>query len=320
MSKNFGRVGVLYGGHSAEREVSLMSGKGVHEALAGAGVDAHLFDTGRQTLVDLIHAGFDRVFIALHGRHGEDGTLQGALELMQLPYTGSGPLASSLAMDKIMSKKVWLQHGLPTPAFAILCEDADLQRAIDDLGLPMIVKPPHEGSTLGVAKVEKQAELLPAYRQAAQYDTVVLAEQFIQGRELTVPLLGKGRDARALPVVEIVAPEGNYDYEHKYISNDTQYSCPADLGAALTQEVMRLAEQAYIALGCEGWGRADFMLDAQGRPWLLEMNTSPGMTSHSLVPMGARAAGMSYAELCMAILAGASCKVQAPAGQHSGEM
>lgn len=321
MSHDFGRVGVLYGGRSAEREVSLMSGRGVCEALLSAGVDAHLFDTGKQTLVELIQAGFDRVFIALHGRYGEDGTLQGALELMQLPYTGSGPLASSLAMDKIMTKKVWLQQGLPTPAFAVLAQDADLDRAIDELGLPMILKPPHEGSTLGVTKVEKKADLKAAYEQAARFDAQVLAEQFIQGRELTVPLLGKGADARALPVVEIVAPEGNYDYEHKYVSNDTVYQCPAALGTALTQEILGLAEQAYTSLGCEGWGRADFMLDAQGRPWLLEMNTSPGMTSHSLVPMGAKAAGMSYADLCVEILASASCKVQAPDGtdQH-GEM
>lgn len=312
MNENFGRVGVLYGGRSAEREVSLMSGSGVHEALRGAGVDAHLFDTGRYTLVDLINAGFDRVFIALHGRHGEDGTLQGALELMKLPYTGSGPLASSLAMDKIMTKKVWQHEGLSTPAYAVLTPESHLDSVAAELGLPLIVKPPHEGSTLGVTRVDAMTDLPAAYGLAAQYDTEVLAEQFIRGRELTVALLGAGKDVRALPVIEIVAPDGNYDYEHKYVSNDTQYICPAHLDEAVTEEVLRLSRDAYVALGCEGWGRADLMLDAAGRPWLLEMNTSPGMTSHSLVPMGAKAAGMSYADLCLSILSTARCKVQAP--------
>ncbi len=312
MSEDFGRVGVLYGGCSAEREVSLMSGQGVHAALKSVGVDAYLFDTGKQDLAELMNARFDRVFIALHGRYGEDGTLQGALELMRLPYTGSGPLASSLAMDKIMTKKVWIAQGLPTPKFAILAGESDLAGAMESLGLPLIIKPPHEGSTLGVAKVGRREEMLAAYRQAARYDADVLAEQFIRGRELTVAILGKGKNARALPVIEIVAPAGNYDYEHKYVSNDTQYICPAKLDAALSREIMTLSVQAFAALGCEGWGRADFMLGADNRPWLLEMNTSPGMTSHSLVPMGAKAAGMSYAQLCVAILAGASCKVQAP--------
>ncbi|SHI48162.1 D-alanine--D-alanine ligase [Pollutimonas bauzanensis] len=312
MKGNFGRVGVLYGGRSAEREVSLMSGQRVHEALRSVGIDAHLFDTGRYTLVDLINAGFDRVFIALHGRYGEDGTLQGALELLNLPYTGSGPLGSSLSMDKIMTKKVWLQQQLPTPAFAVLTDGCDLDRVARELGLPMIIKPPHEGSTLGVTRVDELAGLRRAYELAAQYDEEVLAEQFIEGRELTVPVLGKGKSARALPIVEIVAPGGNYDYEHKYVSNDTQYICPAALDPALADSILRIAEQAYVALACEGWGRADFMLDSAGKPWLLEMNTSPGMTSHSLVPMGAEAAGMSYAELCVAILSTACCKVQPP--------
>lgn len=310
MNNNFGRVGVLYGGRSAEREVSLMSGRGVHEALRGVGVDAHLFDTGQYTLVDLVNAGFDRVFIALHGRYGEDGTIQGALELLGLPYTGSGPLASSLAMNKIVTKKMWLQHQLPTPKFAVLTRQADLDTAVADIGFPMILKPPHEGSTLGITRVDAVADLQNAYRLAARYDGEVLAEQFIQGRELTVPVLGKGHEARALPIIEIVAPGGNYDYEHKYISNDTQYICPAELDAGLSASIMQLAEQAYVALECEGWGRADFMLDAQGKPWLLEMNTSPGMTSHSLVPMSAKSSGMSYADLCLAILSSASCKVR----------
>lgn len=313
MNTDFGRVGVLYGGRSAEREVSLMSGRGVHAALREAGVDAHLFDTGMHGLAELAAAGFERVFIALHGRYGEDGSLQGALELLELPYTGSGPLASSLAMDKIMTKRVWQACSLPTPRFAVLSPDSDRAAAAAQLGLPLIVKPPHEGSTLGVVKVERSEQLERAYREAARYDVEVLAEQFIAGRELTVALLGTGAQARALPVIEIIAPGGNYDYQHKYVSDDTRYVCPAELDEGLTGDILRLAREAYLALGCEGWGRADFMLDAQGRPWLLEMNTSPGMTGHSLVPMAARAAGMNYAELCVAILAEASCKLRPPA-------
>lgn len=312
MNTNFGRVGVLYGGVSAERDVSLMSGRGVHAALLEAGVDAYLFDTGTQSLAELEAAGFDRVFIALHGRHGEDGTLQGALELLGLPYTGSGPLASCLAMDKTTTKRIWAQQNLSTPDFVAVSDQHQLADAVDRLGLPVIVKPPHEGSTVGVTKVTDKAELTTAWGLASQYDSQVLVERFITGRELTVSLLGSGNDTRVLPIVEIVAPDGNYDYEHKYISNDTQYICPANIDAALTQQIMDLSRRAYLALGCEGWGRADIMLDESNCPWLLEINTSPGMTSHSLVPMGAKAAGISYSELCVAILAQASCKVPAP--------
>jgi D-alanine-D-alanine ligase len=309
----FGKVGVLYGGRSAEREVSIMSGTGVHQALTSAGVDAHLFDTGTNTFAQLEEAGFDRVFIALHGRYGEDGTIQGALELLGIPYTGSGVAASALAMDKIMTKRVWLQHGLPTPAFEVLDENTELRRVPDGLGLPLIIKPPHEGSTVGITKVRGYSDMKEAYKQAARFDAEVLAEQFITGRELTVALLGGGRSARALPVIEIVAPGGNYDYEHKYFADDVQYFCPADLPAELAGEVQRISVAAYRALGCEGWGRADFMLDAQNRPWLLEMNTSPGMTGHSLVPKAAQAAGMTYSELCVAILSEATLKVRSPA-------
>ncbi|HYG42909.1 MAG TPA: D-alanine--D-alanine ligase [Bordetella sp.] len=311
--KAFGKVGVLYGGRSAEREVSLMSGQGVHQALRSAGVDAHLFDTGERTLADLAAAGFDRVFIALHGRYGEDGTLQGALELLGLPYTGSGPMASSLAMDKTMTKRVWLQQGLPTPAFEVLDAQAELRTVPDRLGLPLILKPPHEGSTVGITKVVGYSDMKEGYAQAAKFDDEVLAEQFIAGRELTVAVLGSGRSARALPVIEIVAPGGNYDYEHKYFSDDTQYFCPAELPDAVARQVMDLAERAYRALDCAGWGRIDFMLDAANQPWLLEANTSPGMTGHSLVPMAAKAVGMSYAELCVSILSEAACKVHSPA-------
>jgi len=223
MSQSFGRVGVLYGGTSAEREVSLLSGAGVCEALRAEGVDAHLFDTGRQDLPALAAAGFDRVFIALHGCYGEDGTMQGALELIGLPYTGSGPTASGVAMDKIMTKRLWLHHGLPTPAFRTLAAPPDPADLAAALGLPMIMKPPHEGSTVGVTRVDEADMILPAYEQARRFDDVVLAERYIQGRELTVPILGSGAGARALPVIEIIAPGGNYDYEHKYFSDETRY-------------------------------------------------------------------------------------------------
>lgn len=310
MSHSFGRVGVLYGGVSAEREVSLLSGAGVCQALRDEGVDAHLFDTGEHDLAALAAQGFDRVFIALHGCYGEDGTMQGALELLGLPYTGSGPTASGVAMDKVMTKRLWLHHGLPTPAFESLSAPPDPDELAESLGLPLILKPPHEGSTVGVTRVESVDMILPAYELARRYDDVALAEQYIRGRELTVPILGSGADARALPVIEIIAPDGNYDYEHKYFSNETRYVCPAELDDTLARRVQRISEEAYRVLGCEGWGRADLMLDADGEPWLLEMNTSPGMTSHSLVPMGAKAAGMSYGRLCVEILSTARCKLR----------
>ncbi|MFT0534226.1 D-alanine--D-alanine ligase [Castellaniella hirudinis] len=314
MTTAFGRVGVLYGGVSAEREVSLISGQGICQALREAGVDAHGFDTGRQSLGELADAGFDRVFIALHGRYGEDGTIQGALEMLGIPYTGSGVLASALTMDKIATKRLWLQHGLPTPAFAVYGTAADLP-AVQALGLPLIVKPPHEGSSLGLTRVETGEQLPAALELACRHDDLALAEPLIRGRELTVALLGSADQARALPVIEIRAPQGNFDFEHKYVSSETQYFCPADLPPDLSREIQALSVQAYRVLGCEGWARADLMLDGQNRPWLLEMNTSPGMTSHSLMPMAAKAVGMSYADLCVAILATARCKVRRVAGQ-----
>lgn len=313
MRESMGRVGVLYGGTSAEREVSLRSGAAVCQALCAEGVDARLFDTGKQSLAQLAAAGFDRVFIVLHGRHGEDGTIQGALELLGIPYTGSGPLASSLAMDKVLTKQLWLHHGLPTPAFACVPEGAEVSALAQEPGFPMVIKPSHEGSTLGLTRVEAAAQLPSAIALARQYDRSVLAEAFVQGRELTVPLLGSGEHTRALPVIEIMAPQGNYDYEHKYLSDETRYDCPADLTPELAARVRQLAEASYRVLGCEGWGRADLMLDAQHEPWLLEMNTCPGMTDHSLVPMGARAAGMTFGALCLEILSTARCKVGAPA-------
>lgn len=316
MSAAMGRVGVLYGGVSAEREVSLMSGQGVCKALRSRGVDAHLFDTGERSLAELAGAQFDSVFIALHGRHGEDGTLQGALELLGIPYTGSGPKASAIAMDKVMSKKIWQQALLPTPGYVVLEQAEQLDGAVQELGFPFIMKPPHEGSTVGFALVETQAQVKEAFALAKRYDHTVLAEQFIAGRELTVPVLGAGATARALPVIEIVVPEGGlYDYEHKYHSQETQYFCPADLPAATTKQVQTLAQDAYRALDCEGWGRVDIMLDAQQQPWLLEINTSPGMTPQSLVPMAAQAQQMSYEDLCMEILQHANLKVHTVAAK-----
>jgi D-alanine-D-alanine ligase len=302
-----GKVGVLFGGRSAEREVSLMSGGGVLQALRARGVDAHPFDPGQRSLADLVAEKFDRVFIALHGRYGEDGSIQGALEQLGIPYTGPGVMASAIAMDKVMSKRVWLSYGLPTPRFVVLDSmktgGAELRAVAAQLGLPLMLKAPHEGSTIGIAKVTADADLQQGFDLCAKYDEAVLAEEFISGRELTVPVLGTGRDARALPVVEIRAPQGNYDYEHKYFSNDTQYLCPAPLPAELTQRIQELSVRAFNALGCVGWARVDFMLRASDdEPFLLEINTSPGMTGHSLVPMSAKASGMNYEDLCVEIL------------------
>jgi D-alanine-D-alanine ligase len=309
-STNFGKVGVLFGGRSAEREVSLMSGSGVLMALRSQGIDAHAFDPAERSLADLAAEKFDRVFIALHGRYGEDGTLQGALELLDIPYTGSGVMASSIGMDKIYTKMVWLMHDLPTPKYAVLTSEGSLRRVPDTLKLPLILKPPHEGSTLGITKVESYADMRKAYAVAATFDEVVLAEEFVTGREFTVAVLGRGANARALPVIEIVAPEGNYDYQAKYFGDETQYLCPAPLEPVMAVEMARLAVEAYRAIACEGWGRVDILLRASDNaPFLLEVNTSPGMTSHSLVPMAAKAAGMSYEQLCMEILRTASLKV-----------
>lgn len=310
-AKAFGKVGVLFGGRSAEREVSNMSGSGVLAALQSQGIDAHAFDPGQRSLAELAAEKFDRVFIALHGRYGEDGSLQGALELLGIPYTGSGVMASSVGMDKITTKIVWLNAGLPTPRYAVLSAQSDLAATAADLGLPLIVKPPHEGSTIGITKVSETAGFQAAYDKAAALDDAVLAEEFVTGREFTVAILGSGAGARALPVVEIVAPEGNYDYQNKYFTDDTQYFCPAALPDALGEEMRRIAVEAYRALGCEGWGRVDVLLrERDQKPFLLEVNTSPGMTSHSLVPMAARAEGISYEALCVEILRSARLKMK----------
>lgn len=310
MATEFGKVGVLFGGRSAEREVSLMSGSGVLAALRSKGIDAHPFDPAERALAELAAEKFDRVFIALHGRYGEDGTLQGALEQLGIPYTGSGVMASAIGMDKVYTKLIWLMHGLPTPKYALLNSDTDLRTVPDQLGLPLIVKPPHEGSTIGITKVSGYSEMRQAYDIAARFDDVVLAEEFITGREFTVAVLGRGKNAKALPIAEIIAPEGNYDYQNKYFTDDTKYLCPAPLDAQLAAEFHRIAVEAYRSLDCEGWGRVDILLRASdNKPFLLEINTSPGMTSHSLVPMAARAAGISYEDLCVEILRSASLKI-----------
>jgi D-alanine-D-alanine ligase len=304
-----GKVGVLLGGRSAEREISLISGNGVLQALKSKGVDAYPFDPAERSLAELAAEKFDRVFIALHGRYGEDGTLQGALELLGIPYTGSGVMASSVGMDKITTKIVWLAAGVPTPKYATITPDTDLDGVVAELGLPLIVKPPLEGSTIGITKVSAPSELKAAVELARQFDRIVLAEQFIQGREFSVPVLGSGPSARALPIIEIVAPEGNYDYQNKYFKDDTKYLCPAPLDAETTAAIQAHVENAYRALGCEGWGRVDVLLrESDQAAFLLEVNTSPGMTTHSLVPMAARAEGTSYEDLCVQILASASLK------------
>ncbi|WP_021026168.1 D-alanine--D-alanine ligase [Comamonas sp. B-9] len=305
--KALGKVAVLMGGSSAEREVSLMSGKGVLAALQSKGVDAHAFDPSQQDLGELRKQGFARCFIALHGRHGEDGTVQGALELLGIPYTGPGVMASSIAMDKIMTKRIWRFEGLSTPEWRMAASEQDTRDALAALGAPMIVKPAREGSTIGLSKISSPEECAQAYALASRYDPEVLCEQFIEGMETTCAVLGQGRSAKALPVIKIVAPEGNYDYQNKYFTDTTQYFCPSELPDEMEAAIRDLAEKAFRTLGCRGWSRADVMVRASDQQlFLLEINTSPGMTSHSLVPMAARATGMSYEDLCLHLLANAS--------------
>lgn len=296
---NFGKVAVLLGGRSAEREISLQSGQAVLDALRRSGVDAHPFDPAEQALEQLLHQGFSRAFIALHGRFGEDGTIQGALELMGLPYTGSGVMASALAMDKWRTKLIWQATGIQSPRYALLQADSDFEEIAETLGLPLIVKPAREGSTIGLSKVQHSQDLAEAYRLAAQHDALVLAEEFITGKELTVAILGE----TPLPLVKIEVAGELYDYEAKYFSNDTKYFCPSGLPDELEAVIQDQALQAYQVLGCEGWGRVDLILSQIGQFYFLEANTSPGMTSHSLVPMAARTAGISFEDLVMKILA-----------------
>jgi len=312
---SFGRVGVLFGGRSSERQISLMSGRAVLEALRGRGIDAHAFDPGLQPISQLERSGFARVFIALHGRFGEDGTIQGVLETLRIPYTGSGVQASALAIDKLAAKRLWAWAGIPTPAWHELEADCDFDGILARLGGAVVVKPRSEGSTIGITKVSSnaQGELARAFAEAARYDTRVFAEELVAGRELTCAILGEGRDAQALPLVEIRAPQANYDYHSKYFSDQTQYLCPAPLDPGPAQQIQRLCVKAYTELGARGWGRIDVMLKPQPdgeHPMLLELNTSPGMTGHSLVPMAARQAGMDFGDLVFRILSEATLEVR----------
>jgi D-alanine-D-alanine ligase len=294
----FGKVAVLMGGTSAEREISLMSGRNVLEGLRRKGVDAHAFDPAERPLFELKSDGYARVFLVLHGRYGEDGTVQGALEVMQIPYTGSGVMASALCIDKLRTKLVWLASGIPTPRHAVLTAASDWAAIADILGLPLIIKPAHEGSSIGLTKVSSAEKIEAAYELAARCDSLVIAEEYIGGRELTAAFL----DDRALPLIHIEAPQGNYDYQNKYFSDATQYHCPSGLPAAQERELQDLVLRAAAALNCKGWGRADLILRADGKAFLLEMNTTPGMTGHSLVPMAARAAGIEFDDLVLKIL------------------
>ncbi len=306
-----GKVAVLMGGRSGEREISLLSGQGVLAALRAKGVNAHAFDPRDNNLMQLAELGFDRVFIALHGRYGEDGTVQGALELLGIPYTGSGVMASAIAIDKAMTKRLWSAEAIPTPPqflWQAAQHSKDLLPGIaKQLGLPLIVKPSREGSSLGVTKVQSLDQLASAVDEAAALDSEVLIEAFIEGDEFTCPVLGTGDSATCLPVIKIVAPEGRYDYQAKYFTDDTQYLIPCGLEASELSRLQDLTLRAYRAVQARGWGRIDVMVDRRTRqPYLLEINTSPGMTSHSLVPMAAKALGIHYEDLCLRVLASAT--------------
>ncbi|MGO8755182.1 MAG: D-alanine--D-alanine ligase [Gallionellaceae bacterium] len=297
-TSHFGKVAVLFGGRSAEREVSLKSGAAVLAALQRSGVDAHAFDPAVRELQALRDEGFERAFIMLHGRYGEDGTVQGALELMDIPYTGSGVLASALAMDKWRTKLVWQAAGLPIPAYELLTADSDFDAVAQRLGLPLFVKPANEGSSVGITKVKRGGELRAAWEEAARHDKLVLAEQYIGGGEYTVAILG----GQALPVIKIEPAGEFYDYEAKYLRNDTRYLCPCGLAAEREAGMQHLAQMAFDLIGGSGWGRVDLLTDKSGKSYLLEVNTAPGMTDHSLVPMAARQAGMSFEQLVLKIL------------------
>jgi D-alanine-D-alanine ligase len=295
----FGKVAVLFGGTSAEREVSLKSGRAVLEALQKRGVDAHGIDVIDGSILEALRTGgFARAFIVLHGRGGEDGVIQGALETIGLPYTGSGVLGSALGMDKVRTKQIWLAAGLPTPKFLVLESEADLGRVEPELGFPVMIKPAHEGSSIGMSKVERAADLPAAWRAAMRYDRAVLAETWITGREYTASILGE----QALPLIRLETPHAFYDYEAKYHADDTRYHCPCGLPESEELTLRGLASRAFRAVAAQGWGRVDFMCDRDGRPYLIEVNTVPGMTDHSLVPMAARAAGIDFEALVLRIL------------------
>jgi D-alanine-D-alanine ligase len=298
MQAKFGKVAVLYGGWAAERPVSLKSGAAVLQALQGSGVDAHGIDVDRN-IISVLQAGkFDRVFNILHGAGGEDGVLQGALEILGIPYTGCGVMASAISMDKLMTKRVWAGAGLPTPAYRVLTAASDFAAVVAELGLPLMVKPATEGSSIGMSKVTQADGLETAYHKAAECSSTVIAEQWITGAEYTAGIVA----GESLPLIRLEVPGGFYDYEAKYLRDDTRYHCPCGLDTADEQAMQVLAQQAFTAVGGRGWGRVDMMRDAQGKPWLIEVNTNPGMTDHSLIPMGARAVGMDFNKLVVRIL------------------
>lgn len=317
-TSHFGKVAVLFGGRSAEREVSLKSGAAVLAAMLRSGVDAHAFDPAERNLQELVDQGFDRAFIALHGRFGEDGTVQGALELLGIPYTGSGVMASALGMDKWRSKLVWQAGNLPIPKFLIINDKSNYSDVVAQLGLPLFVKPANEGSSVGISKVKIEAELQAAYLNAAQHDKLVIAESFVGGGEFTVAILGD----EALPVIKIEPANEFYDFEAKYLRDDTRYLCPSGLSAAQETRMQDLAKQAFALIGGQGWGRVDFLMSTDGQPYVLEANTSPGMTDHSLVPMAARQAGISFEALVQRVLGLAGnkdCASRLPPLPRAGE-
>ncbi|SEA68242.1 D-alanine--D-alanine ligase [Thiothrix caldifontis] len=298
LAAKFGKVAVLYGGWAAERPISLKSGAAVLAGLQASGVDAHGIDVDRNIIKTLQDGGFDRVFNILHGAGGEDGVLQGALEILGLPYTGCGVMAAAISMDKLMTKRVWAGAGLPTPAYRVLTAATDFEAVVAELGLPLMVKPATEGSSIGMSKVKAAADLAGAYHKAAECSAVVIAEQWITGAEYTAGIVA----GESLPLIRLEVPGEFYDYEAKYVSDDTHYFCPCGLDAAEESAMQVLAQQAFAAVGGRGWGRVDLMRDAQGKAWLIEVNTNPGMTDHSLVPMGARAIGMDFNALVVRIL------------------
>ncbi len=306
--ESLGKVVLLAGGMSSEREVSLMSGKGVYDALVSAGVDVTRFDPKEQSISELEKGGFDRAFIALHGRYGEDGTIQGVLEYLKIPYTGPGVKASAVAMDKSLTKQIWREKQIPSPRGMLVSADSDLNFVMRELGRDLVVKPAREGSSIGLTKLKDATveELHEAIVRACALDNHVLVEERIFGRELTVAILGAGQDSKVLPIIEIIAPNGDYDYQNKYFTNDVRYECPAKLSEDLREEISRTCLSAYRALGARGWSRIDLILAEDGTFSLLEMNTSPGMTAHSLVPLAAKNAGMSYQELVLKMASEAS--------------
>ena len=298
MRSDLGKVAVVMGGWSAEREVSLNSGAAVLAGLQSQGVDAHGVDADRNILTTLKEQNFDRVFNILHGRGGEDGVLQGALELLQIPYTGCGVMASSISMDKLMTKRIWTGSGLKTPGFAVLADDTDFAAVVAEYGLPLMVKPADEGSSVGMTKVTELAQLEPAYEKAKQYNCAVFAEQWVTGTEYTISIVGD----EVLPIIRVETDSAFYDYEAKYQSDETRYFCPCGLDTEAEKAMQQLAKLAFDTLGASGWGRVDLMLDDQAEAWLIELNTTPGMTNHSLVPKAAAVAGLSFGELVVKIL------------------